>query len=100
MAFSEFDLAIMRRALELARSGIGRVSPNPLVGCAIVAQDGQVIGEGAHLEFGGPHAEPNAIADAEAKGFSVEGATVYVTLEPHSHKGKTPPCSELLIEKK
>ncbi|HEY3876597.1 MAG TPA: bifunctional diaminohydroxyphosphoribosylaminopyrimidine deaminase/5-amino-6-(5-phosphoribosylamino)uracil reductase RibD, partial [Candidatus Kapabacteria bacterium] len=56
-------------------------------------------GEGAHLVYGGPHAEPNAIADAEAKGNSVRGATAYVTLEPHAHEGKTPPCTRLLIEK-
>jgi diaminohydroxyphosphoribosylaminopyrimidine deaminase/5-amino-6-(5-phosphoribosylamino)uracil reductase len=89
----------MRRALVLARQGAGRVSPNPLVGCVIV-RDGRILGEGAHLEFGGPHAEPNAIAHAESRGESVEGATVYVTLEPHSHQGKTPPCSDLLIQKR
>ncbi|MDP4200157.1 MAG: bifunctional diaminohydroxyphosphoribosylaminopyrimidine deaminase/5-amino-6-(5-phosphoribosylamino)uracil reductase RibD [Bacteroidota bacterium] len=90
----------MLRALELARRGVGHVSPNPLVGCVITDSGGQIIGEGAHLEFGGLHAEPNAIADAEAHGHSVEGATVYVTLEPHSFKGKTTPCSQLLISKK
>lgn len=89
----------MRRALALARQGIGHVSPNPLVGCVIV-RDGRVLGEGAHLVFGGPHAEPNAIKDAESRGESVEGSTVYVTLEPHSHQGKTAPCSELLIQKR
>ena len=100
MAISDFDREMMRRALELARQGVGRVSPNPLVGCVIVSPEGKLIGEGAHLEFGGSHAEPNAIADAEAKGFSVEDATVYVTLEPHVHESKTPPCSKLLIEKR
>lgn len=90
----------MTRALELARSGIGRVSPNPLVGCVITDADGHIIGEGAHLEFGGPHAEPNAIRDAEAAGHAVEGSTVYVTLEPHSFEGKTTSCSQLLISKK
>ena len=89
----------MQRALELAERGIGKVSPNPLVGCVIV-KDGRIIGEGAHLVFGGPHAEPNAVNDAESRGHSVEDATVYVTLEPHSHHGKTAPCSELLIAKR
>ena len=88
----------MRQALTLAERGKGFVSPNPLVGCVITAPDGDVIGEGAHLAFGGPHAEPNAIRDAESKGYSVRGATAYVTLEPHSYQGKTPPCSKLLIE--
>ena len=100
MPFTNSDFTMMRRALDIARSGIGYVSPNPLVGCVIAGQDGNIIGEGAHLLFGGPHAEPNAIANAEANGYSVEGATVYVTLEPHSHEGKTAPCSKLLVEKK
>lgn len=91
---------MMQQAIALARQGMGRVSPNPLVGCIITNEKDEIIGEGAHLDFGGPHAEPNAIKDAESKGYSVEGATVYVTLEPHSHQGKTPPCSKLLVEKK
>ena len=99
MQFTEFDREMMRRALELARSGIGYVSPNPLVGCVITGESGEILGEGAHLVYGGPHAEPNAIRDAESKGHSVAGATVYVTLEPHCHEGKTHPCSKLLIEK-
>jgi diaminohydroxyphosphoribosylaminopyrimidine deaminase / 5-amino-6-(5-phosphoribosylamino)uracil reductase len=99
MPFTESDRQRMLRALTLASQGKGSVSPNPLVGCAIVSTSGEIIGEGAHLQFGGPHAEPNAIADSEAKGNSVQGATAYVTLEPHSHHGKTPPCTKLLIEK-
>jgi diaminohydroxyphosphoribosylaminopyrimidine deaminase/5-amino-6-(5-phosphoribosylamino)uracil reductase len=95
---SYMDEYFMHRALELARQGIGRVSPNPLVGCVIV-RDGRILGEGAHLEYGGPHAEPNAIRAAEAHGEQVADATAYVTLEPHSHIGKTPPCSTLLTEK-
>lgn len=90
----------MMHALELARAGIGRVSPNPLVGCVIVSQDGRLLGEGAHMEFGGPHAEVLAIRDAEVRNESLEGATMYVTLEPHSFHGKTPPCSDLIISKK
>jgi len=99
MSFTEFDRQMMRRALALARQGMGFVSPNPLVGCVIVSASGEILGEGAHLAFGGPHAEPNAIADAESKGHTARGSTVYVTLEPHSHEGKTKPCSKLLIEK-
>ncbi len=78
----------MNRALELARNGQGFVEPNPMVGCVIV-RDGQVLGEGFHRKFGGPHAEVEAI---RAAGIDTEGATCYVTLEPCSHQGKTPPC--------
>jgi diaminohydroxyphosphoribosylaminopyrimidine deaminase/5-amino-6-(5-phosphoribosylamino)uracil reductase len=95
----KFDRSIMQRALLLARAGIGYVSPNPLVGCVITDAEGRILGEGAHLAFGGPHAEVNAIRDAESKGHSVGGATAFVTLEPHAHTGKTPPCTTLLIEK-
>src|ERR1035437_1807243 len=90
----------MTRALELARTGIGHVSPNPLVGCVITDDNGQIIGSGAHLEFGGAHAEVNAIAEAEVSGHSMKDGTVYVTLEPHSFEGKTPACSRLLVSKK
>ncbi len=84
----------MQRAFDLALLGSGRVAPNPLVGCVIVKND-QIIAEGYHQQYGGPHAEVNAIENATA---SVEGATAYVTLEPCSHFGKTPPCADLLIE--
>jgi diaminohydroxyphosphoribosylaminopyrimidine deaminase/5-amino-6-(5-phosphoribosylamino)uracil reductase len=84
----------MQRAFDLALLGSGRVAPNPLVGCVIV-KDEHIIGEGYHQQFGGPHAEVNAIHNASE---SVEGATAYVTLEPCSHVGKTPPCADLLIE--
>jgi diaminohydroxyphosphoribosylaminopyrimidine deaminase/5-amino-6-(5-phosphoribosylamino)uracil reductase len=99
-AYTDLDRSFMLRALEIARRGMGHVSPNPLVGCVIVDPTGSIIGEGAHLQFGAAHAEPNAIADAESKGHALEGTTVYVTLEPHSHQGNTPPCCDLLIEKK
>ena len=99
MPFSGFDHDMMRRALELACKGTGFVSPNPLVGCVITNEVGEILGEGAHLVYGGPHAEPNAIRDAESKGHPVAGSTVYVTLEPHCHQGKTQPCTKLLIEK-
>ena len=84
----------MQRAFDLALLGSGRVAPNPLVGCVIVKGD-RIIGEGYHQQFGGPHAEVNAIHSSTE---SVEGATAYVTLEPCSHFGKTPPCADLLIQ--
>ncbi|WP_276499519.1 bifunctional diaminohydroxyphosphoribosylaminopyrimidine deaminase/5-amino-6-(5-phosphoribosylamino)uracil reductase RibD [Pontibacter litorisediminis] len=85
----------MRRALELARLGSGYTSPNPMVGCVVV-HDGQIIGEGWHQKYGGPHAEVNAIAAVEDKSL-LPKSRVYVTLEPCSHYGKTPPCADLLI---
>ncbi len=88
----------MLRALELAELGKGRVSPNPMVGCVIV-HDGQIIGEGYHEVYGGPHAEPNAINSVKNPSLILE-STVYVTLEPCAHWGKTPPCANLLVEKK
>ncbi len=84
----------MQRAFDLALLGFGRVAPNPLVGCVIVKED-RILGEGYHQQYGGPHAEVNAIRSCSE---SVEGATAYVTLEPCSHFGKTPPCADLLIQ--
>lgn len=92
------DDRYMQRALELARLGMERVSPNPMVGCVIV-HDQKIIGEGYHEVFGGPHAEVNAINAVINKDL-IANATVYVTLEPCSHFGKTPPCADLLIEHK
>ncbi len=89
----------MRQAIDLAKAGIGHVNPNPLVG-AVIVKDGQVIGQGYHQEYGGFHAERNAIANMKERGFSAEGATIYVTLEPCCHHGKTPPCTEAIIENK
>ena len=83
----------MRRALSLARQGRGRTAPNPMVG-AVVVRDDVVVGEGYHAEFGLPHAEVVAL---RAAGDRAHGATVYVTLEPCSHHGKTPPCTDALI---
>lgn len=94
----EFDEKMMRRALQLARFGYGSASPNPMVGCVITKGD-KIIGEGWHRRFGGPHAEVNAVASINP-GTSVEGSTVYVTLEPCSHYGKTPPCAEMLARLK
>ncbi|MBW3469122.1 bifunctional diaminohydroxyphosphoribosylaminopyrimidine deaminase/5-amino-6-(5-phosphoribosylamino)uracil reductase RibD [Arthrospiribacter ruber] len=92
------DVQYMRRALDLAELGRGSVSPNPMVGCVVVHQD-RIIGEGYHMKYGGPHAEPNAIASVKNKEL-LSKSTVYVTLEPCSHWGKTPPCADLLIERK
>ena len=92
--FSEFDRVCMARALAEAERGLGWVEPNPMVG-AVVARDGQIISVGHHKQFGGPHAEVNAIDRA---GESASGATVYVSLEPCCHHGKTPPCADLLIQ--
>jgi len=86
----------MALALEIAKNGIGRVSPNPLVGCIIV-KDGMEIGRGAHERYGQSHAEANALTDVAAKGHSAKDATAYVTLEPCTHHGKTGPCAERLI---
>ena len=86
----------MQTALGLAKRGIGSVEPNPAVGCVIVKSD-QVIGRGWHKQFGGPHAEVNAIQDCQSIGASPEGATLYVTLEPCCHQGKTGPCTDAII---
>jgi len=90
------DVEYMRRALELAARGRGRTSPNPMVGCVVV-RDGRVVGEGWHEKAGEPHAEINAI---NAAGGDVAGATIYVTLEPCSHVGRTSPCTEFIINHK
>ncbi|AJE04860.1 bifunctional diaminohydroxyphosphoribosylaminopyrimidine deaminase/5-amino-6-(5-phosphoribosylamino)uracil reductase RibD [Geobacter pickeringii] len=84
---------MMRRALALARRGIGRTSPNPAVGCVIV-RDGVIVGEGWHRKAGTPHAEAHALRQAAGQ---ARGADVYVTLEPCSHYGKTPPCADALV---
>ncbi|MBS6600296.1 MAG: bifunctional diaminohydroxyphosphoribosylaminopyrimidine deaminase/5-amino-6-(5-phosphoribosylamino)uracil reductase RibD [Clostridium sp.] len=89
----------MKLALELAKKGIGRVHPNPMVG-AVIVKDGKILGQGYHKKCGEGHAEVNAFKDAEEKNENVEGAEMYVTLEPCSHFGKTPPCADKIIEKK
>ena len=88
----------MRYALTLAEQGRGRTSPNPLVG-AVIVKGGRIIGEGWHEKCGENHAEINAFEDAERAGHDVRGAEMYVTLEPCSHYGKTPPCAKTIIEK-
>jgi len=91
--FSAFDEAAMRRALELAARGLYSTQPNPRVG-AVLARDGEIVGEGWHERAGAPHAEPGAI---DAAGERARGATAYVTLEPCSHHGRTPPCVNALL---
>ncbi|MBD2446881.1 bifunctional diaminohydroxyphosphoribosylaminopyrimidine deaminase/5-amino-6-(5-phosphoribosylamino)uracil reductase RibD [Nostoc sp. FACHB-152] len=98
---ADFDSRMMRRCLELARRGLGRTSPNPMVG-AVVVKDGEIVGEGFHPRAGEPHAEVFALRAAGVGAASPEenrarGATVYVSLEPCNHYGRTPPCSEGLI---
>ncbi|AYD41470.1 bifunctional diaminohydroxyphosphoribosylaminopyrimidine deaminase/5-amino-6-(5-phosphoribosylamino)uracil reductase RibD [Clostridium fermenticellae] len=83
----------MRKALELAKKGYGKVSPNPVVG-AVIVKGGKIIGQGYHKFYGGPHAEVYALKEA---GDNAKGAVIYVTLEPCSHYGKTPPCAEALL---
>ncbi len=89
------DIKYMQRAINLAERGRGWTSPNPLVGCVIV-KNGKIIAEGYHEKIGGWHAERNAILNSDA---DITGATAYVTLEPCCHHGRTPPCSNLLIER-
>lgn len=94
------DEKYMSRALRLASYGAGHVSPNPLVGAVIVSADGRIIGEGFHRRFGEGHAEVNAMAAVKESDLSLIGeATMYVTLEPCSHYGKTPPCAAMLCER-
>src|SRR5690348_1598710 len=89
----ETDQWFMRRALELAARGQGLVEPNPMVG-AVVVRDGHVVGEGYHRCFGQAHAEVDALANCSG---STKGATLYVTLEPCCHQGKTPPCTKAIV---
>ncbi len=89
------DERLMARALELAERGRGLTSPNPMVGAVVVAPSGEVVGEGAHLVAGGAHAEIEALAQA---GERARGATLYLTLEPCAHHGRTPPCAPAVVE--
>src|SRR6185437_17137245 len=91
--FTDFDRSAMTRALELAERGLETTHPNPRVGC-VIAQGEEIVGEGWHERAGEPHAEANAL---RAAGTRAVGATAYVTLEPCSHQGRTPPCVDALI---
>ena len=92
---TDTDRGYMLRAMKLAERGRGKVNPNPLVG-AVIVKDGRVIGEGWHECYGGLHAERNAFRNCAE---SAAGATLYVTLEPCCHYGKTPPCTDIIIER-
>src|SRR5216684_9029446 len=91
LRFSKQDDRFMQRALVLARRGVGKTSPNPIVG-AVMVKNGRIVSEGWHKKAGGPHAEVFALRGAKAR-----GATLYVTMEPCSTWGKTPPCTEAII---
>ena len=91
------DIFFMKHCLNLAEKGLGNVAPNPMVGCVVV-RDGKIIGEGYHEKYGEAHAEVNAIRSVKNRELLKE-STLYVTLEPCAHHGKTPPCSDLIIEK-
>ena len=95
------DPKYMARCLDLAVLGLGKVSPNPLVG-AVLVHDDRIIGEGWHRQYGQAHAEVNAIHDAISNGFEslLAASTLYVNLEPCNHQGKTPPCADIILEKK
>ena len=93
-AADERDCGFLRRALEVGRRGLGRTSPNPPVG-AVIVRGGRVVGEGWHRRAGGPHAEVEAL---RAAGGRARGATLYCTLEPCSHEGRTPPCAPAVVE--
>jgi len=93
------DRRHLRHALELAKCGIGLTLPNPRVG-AVLVRDGNIIGEGYHRRAGTPHAEVLAVADAKKRGHAVAGATLYVSLEPCSTRGRTPPCTGLILREK
>ncbi len=93
--FSQFDIEMTRRALDLAECGVGQVSPSPLVGCVIVSQNGDVVGEGCYVHDGVEHAETIALKQA---GERAKGATAYISLEPHNHFSRTPPCTDALID--
>ena len=91
------DKKYMRLAINLAKKGAGYTAPNPLVGAVIVKND-KIIGQGFHEKYGQLHAERNALADCRSRGNDPKGASIYVTLTPCCHYGKTPPCTEAIIE--
>ncbi len=99
MTQEELDIKYMRRCLQLAVNGLGRVRPNPLVGCVVV-KDGMIVSEGYHQEYGHNHAERNALLrESKPSTADYRSSTLYVNLEPCSHYGKTPPCADLIVEK-
>lgn len=94
---SALDIRMMRRAALAGWRGMGRVEPNPMVGCVIGTVRGEILGVGWHAKFGDPHAEVEAIRDCQRRGNATHGATAWVTLEPCNHFGKTPPCVDALL---
>ena len=98
MSYNTQDIEYMQRAIELAKRGAGFVNPNPMVGCVVV-KDNVIISEGYHEYYGGFHAERNALTKKDVCDMSLRDATLYVTLEPCCHHGKTPPCTDIIIEK-
>jgi len=94
VALLSADTEHLQRTIELAEHGRGRVHPNPMVG-ALIVRDGAILGEGWHDEHGSPHAEVNAIADTQ--GTDLTGATLFVSMEPCCHQGKTPPCTDAIL---
>lgn len=98
MELSPLDSQRLRQALELAEGSFGLTEPNPRVGCIIGWPNGEIIGSGATQEAGSAHAEVMALRDAQARGLPTRGATVWVTLEPCAHHGRTPPCCEALVQ--
>ena len=96
----ETDEMYMRRCLQLARNGLQNAKPNPMVGAVIVSQEGRIIGEGYHVRCGQGHAEVNAFASVKPEDEKLlPGATIYVSLEPCAHYGRTPPCADLIVRK-
>src|SRR3954452_16633188 len=93
-AVTATDAQHLERAIDLAARGVGQVTPNPNVGAVVARADGEVVGEGWHEVYGGPHAEVNAL---RAAGEAARGATMYVSLEPCCHQGKTPPCTDAIV---
>ena len=93
---NDFDISMMRRCLELAKLGMGHTAPNPMVG-AVIVHEGKIIGEGYHHRYGEAHAEVNAIRSVKNEEL-LKSSTIYVSLEPCSHYGKTPPCADKIIE--
>ena len=96
--FSNSDIKYMKKCFALALRGKGKVSPNPLVGCVVLNREGKVISTGYHKKYGANHAERDALS--KLKAGDAEGGTLYVNLEPCSHYGKTPPCTDIIIEHK
>ena len=100
LSLQEIDEMFMRRCLQLAKNGRQNAKPNPMVGAVIVSEEGRIIGEGYHVRCGEGHAEVNAFASVKPEDeHLLSQATIYVSLEPCSHYGKTPPCADLIVRK-